>query len=101
MGDGSKNLYVGDIVKHFKRDLLPEEERGNKYLYQILGVAHHTETGEKLVIYKAMYEPYGVFARPLEMFCSEVDREKYPEAKQEYRLESIISVGGVQIGGDR
>lgn len=96
------NLCIGDIVQHFKRELLPEENRGTQYIYQILAVAKHTETGEDLVIYRAMYEPFTTYARPLEMFCSEVDREKYPNVKQKYRLETIIGTGGgVQIGRDR
>lgn len=97
------NLCVGDIVQHFKRELLPEDEdKGTKYLYQILAVAKHTETGEDLVIYRAMYKPFTTYARPLEMFCSEVDHEKYPQVKQKYRLETIIGTGGgIQIGRDR
>lgn len=73
------------IVKHFKRELVSEDS--NEYLYEILGYAKHTETGEILVIYKALYEPYQVYARPLEMFHSKVDKTKYPNIKQEYRFE--------------
>ena len=75
----------GMIVKHFKRELVSEDS--NEYLYEILGYAKHTETGEILVIYKALYEPYQVYARPLEMFHSKVDKTKYPNIKQEYRFE--------------
>ena len=53
-----------------------------------------------MVVYQSLKDQR-VWIRPYDMFISKVDREKYPEAKQEYRLESIISVGGVQIGGDR
>ncbi|MCM1200246.1 MAG: DUF1653 domain-containing protein [Lachnospiraceae bacterium] len=78
----------GDIVKHFKRDMLPEEEkRGNKYLYQIKGFATHTETGEKLVIYQALYAPFELYARPIEMFYGEIDKEKYPGVKQRFRFQ--------------
>ncbi|MBR2604051.1 MAG: DUF1653 domain-containing protein [Bacilli bacterium] len=85
----------GDIVKHFKRETLSEEElkdNPNKYLYEIIGTSRHTETKEELMIYKPLYETEcteGVdyAARPLEMFMSEVDHNKYPNIKQKYRFE--------------
>lgn len=78
----------GDILCHFKRDLCTEEERKqNKYLYEVIGIATHTETKEEMLVYKALYAPFGTYVRPLEMAMSLTDKEKYPEAKQKYRLE--------------
>ena len=64
-----------------------------EYLYRILAFAQHTENDEKLVIYQALYPPYKTCARPYDMFCSEVDREKYPNAKQKLSLIHILENG--------
>ena len=78
----------GDIVQHFKREMLSEEERaGNIYLYEIVGVAIHSETHEEMMVYKPLYDDGGMYVRPLDVFLSEVDHEKYPEVKQKYRFE--------------
>ena len=84
------DLTQGRIVQHFKRELLSPEERGTSmYLYEIIATAVHTETEEDLVIYRALYGDRRVYARPLSMFLSEVDREKYPDVKQKYRFEIV------------
>ena len=92
-----RDFVKGDIVGHFKREKMSEEqlERDpNKYLYEIIGTARHTESGEELMIYKPLYETECVkgvdyAARPLDMFTSEVDHDKYPEIKQKYRFEKV------------
>ena len=79
-----REFKAGDVVRHFKRETTDDPD---KYLYMIIGPATHTETGEELMIYQALYDDYDFYARPYDMFMSEVDREKYPEIKQKYRFE--------------
>lgn len=83
-----RTFRQGEIVQHFKRELI-EGEKGMKYLYEIVGVAHHSETGEPLMVYRALYGERGMCVRPLSMFLSEVDREKYPRVRQKYRFEAV------------
>lgn len=70
--------HKGKMVRHFK---------GNEYL--IIDFAEHTETGEALVIYKALYGECKIYARPLDMFAEEVDKVKYPEIKSKWRMNLI------------
>jgi hypothetical protein len=50
-------------------------------------VAHHSETREKMVIYRAVHGNNECCCRPYDMFFEEVDHEKYPDVKQKYRFE--------------
>ena len=82
-----RDICVGDIVQHFKREWVSADT--SEYLYKVLAFAQHTETGERLVIYQALYAPFKVCARPYAMFMSGVDREKYPDIRQKYRFEKV------------
>lgn len=83
----SREIHVGDIVQHFKREWVSTDT--SEYLYKVLAFAQHTETGERLVIYQGLYAPFKVCARPYAMFMSEVDRRKYPDIRQKYRFEKV------------
>lgn len=74
----------GEKYRHFK----------NK-LYQIVAVAAHFETGEQMVVCQALYGDYGVWVCPLSVFLEPVDREKYPEAVQEYQFERVRPAGKI------
>lgn len=71
-----EEVVIGGVYRHFKGNII-----------QVLNVARYTEdTTRSFVVYACNN---GVYARPLDMFLSEVDKDKYPDATQKYRFELI------------
>lgn len=93
-----ENCDLALLTRHFKKDVdynfdRPIPQTGEKYrhfkqgkIVNIIGICRHTETAEISVVYGCEGQ---VWNRPLEMFMSEVDKEKYPDAKQRYRFEVV------------
>lgn len=71
-------VVIGRIYKHYKGDY-----------YIVENIAIHSETGEKMVIYRALYGDGKVYARPYNMFVDKINK-----GNQEYRfqLQDINSV---------
>ena len=72
------NIHEGDFYRHFKGQI-----------YQIRTIATNSEDESLMVVYQAMYGTFKTYARPLEMFLSEVDHEKYPDVQQIYRFRKV------------
>lgn len=73
-----REIRQGQFYRHFKGGL-----------YQVMAIATHSETKEKMVVYQALYGDYGIYVRSYDMFASEVDHEKYPQVKQVYRFTQV------------
>ena len=80
-----RELKLTRVYRHFKGDYYLTED-----------IANDSETGEPFVVYRKLYGDGGLWIRPLEMFLSEVDHEKYPDCEQKYRfeLQEIESAAG-------
>lgn len=70
------DVKIHGIYKHFKGDY-----------YLVENIAIHSETGELYVVYRQLYGEGALYIRPYKMFTSKVDKNKYPNVKQEYRFE--------------
>jgi len=73
-----RRAMLGNVYRHFK---------GATYVVD--GIAVHSESAELMVIYHRVGDPAKQWARPLEMFLSPVDKQKYPDATQERRFEVL------------
>lgn len=91
MSKVEQRIKSGDIVKHFKRESIPHDSSNMlEYLYEVLSVdGLDTVTGNRVVVYRALYGERTIFVRPFEEFMSLVDRVKYPTVQQKYRFEIV------------
>lgn len=69
-------VIIHGVYRHFKGGL-----------YIVEDIAYHSETKEKMVVYRALYGDARLWCRPYDMFLEEVDHAKYPNAEQKYRFE--------------
>lgn len=79
-----RTLRVGDIVCHFKHDLSEKD-----YLYKVIEIAKDCTTGDLAVVYRELFGNHKCFVRNFTEFMSEVDKDKYTNAKQVNRFEII------------
>lgn len=85
MEANEREIKLHRVYKHFKGDY-----------YLVEDIARYSETGDEVVVYRKLYGDGSLWVRPLKMFLEPVDKEKYPDCKQEYRyeLQEIESVAG-------
>ncbi len=72
------NLVIHGIYRHFKGDY-----------YLVEDIAFDSETQKEMVVYRKLYDDCSLWVRPVEMFLSEVDHNKYPTVEQKYRFELV------------
>lgn len=88
----SERIMAGDIVAHFKRELIPRYPPSTKFIYRVITTdAIDTATEGRVVIYMALYDDHKFFTRPYDDFMAEVDRKKYPNIRQKYRFERVLT----------
>ena len=80
-----KDPEANEIYRHFK---------GN--LYQVICIAVNSENRQREVVYQALYAPYGIYVRPLDMFMSATDHVKYPDVKEAYRFTLVGRTGDIE-----
>lgn len=112
----NRELKINRVYKHFKGkeyivlgESIPQSRISGDLIFENV---KHTETAqqlnifkdndifmhwketnsERLVVYMALYGDYKVYARPYDMFMSEVDRDKYPDVEQKYRMEEVLNI---------
>ena len=79
-----REIKIENTYKHFKG-----------HVYKVINIGYDSENydsnnpdNSRLVVYENV-DTKEVWIRPYDMFNSKVDKEKYPEVKQEYRFEEI------------
>ncbi len=80
------NPMAGEVYRHFKGKM-----------YKVLGIAVHSETGEAMVIYQAMYGENITYVRPYESFIEKLDKHKYEDVSEEYRFTHIPMNGNYNM----
>lgn len=84
-------MIVQETAKFYKEKMVGKRYRHFKGgIYIVTDIAVHSESEKLVVVYKSFNDPSLTWARPLDMFISEVDKEKYPDVKQEMRFEELV-----------
>lgn len=85
--NNNRNIEFTTILEDSKNATIFRHFKGKEY--KILSIANHSETWEELVVYHEVGNLSHCCARPIDMFFSEVDKNKYPNIKQKYRFEKL------------